>query len=305
MEILEKIKQDKEFSNSLKEIIKSLNLPPRVEISLVVIDLNKKEPVIGGYNMDHFIYPASVYKVFIGAEVLRQVEEGKLQLDRQVIIKSPNDVDKDARIFPNDTRPLLKAGDEVTVDYLLDLMLTRSDSTASNVLIDLVSRESIIKNIIHRYRWQGSEVTRKFLTRIKENKKYQFSQITMSCARHIAEFFYLVETGQLISSFVSTKLKEYMSQKIFHRDIGLYIPKFDSFYQKGGWYQNNLWKHNWFYAIKNFLRKGWTIIRWQSDAGVVQARGKRYVIAVLTVYKANRKKLFPMKDLSKKILNLM
>ena len=134
-------------------------------------------------------------------------------------------------------------------------MLTRSDSTASNVLIDLVSRESIIKNIIHRYRWQGSEVTRKFLTRIKENKKYQFSQTTMSCARHIAEFFYLVETGQLISSFVSTKFKEYMSQKIFHRDIGIYIPKFDSFYQKGGWYDNNLWKHNWFYAIKISLRK--------------------------------------------------
>ena len=37
------------------------------EMSVAVIDLNKKEPRVFGYNLNHFIYPASVYKIFVGA----------------------------------------------------------------------------------------------------------------------------------------------------------------------------------------------------------------------------------------------
>lgn len=278
------------------------------EMSVAVIDLNTQQPEMVGYNLDHFIYPASMYKIFIGAEVLRRIEMEDFSLDQKVIVKAPNDVDKDARIFPGDTRKLLQAGDEVTIDQLINLMLTRSDNTASNCLIDLVGRESITENIIYKNGWQGSEVTRKFLDRIKEEKPYQFSSTTLSCARHIAEFFYLVETEQLISSFVSQKLKEYMLQ--FNRlgKQGAYIPDgYQEYYCKGGWLETNLYKKNIFSLFKAVLTKGWAIIRWSNDAGVVTLpNGRRYVIVVFSITKTLFPwNYFPIRIVAEKVMQYM
>jgi len=293
---------DTQRSLDIKKILDEHGYTKR-EIGVAIVDLTQTQPHIFGYNMDHFIYPASVYKIFIGAEVLRQVEISKLNLEQNITIKSPNDVDKDVRIFPGDTRKLLTEGDVVTIDYLLALMLERSDNTASNTLIDLVGRESIVENIIHKNNWHGSEVTRKFLDRVKEDKPYQYSQTTLTCARHVAEFFYLVEKEKLISPFVSKKLKEYMLKWVPGMRTGLNISNYVQYYRKGGYLENNLYlpfyksyyKKNGFaldYAamgilrlIKTIVTKGWAFIRWVNDAGVIQGKNSHYVISVFTVNK--------------------
>lgn len=275
------------------------------EMGIAIIDLKNPKPEIFGYNLDHFIYPASVYKIFIGAEMLRQIEAGIFSFDQKVVIKEPNDVDKDARIFPGDTRKLLNAGDEVTIDHLLDLMLTRSDNTASNQLIDLVGRENIITNIIHTNNWHGSEVTRKFLDRIKEDKKYQFSETTKTCARHITEFMYLVETSQLISPFVSQHLKVYMERWSRTGRGGLSLPNY-SIYRKGGYLETNLYKKKLTSLIKNVLTKGWAYICWLNDAAVITGNNSHYAISVFTVTKSlNPNKKFPIKELAKVIHDFM
>lgn len=253
-------------------------------VSACVIDLSKKEPEVFGYRMDEFVYPASCYKVFVGAEVLRRIEKRELSFQTIVEVKSPNDVNKDARIFPEDSRPLLKAGDKESVDRLLDLMLTRSDDTAANCLIDLVSRESITKNIIQRYGWAGSEVTRKFLDRAKEREPYRFSETTMSCPRHLAEFFFLIEKNEMVSSFVSEKLKAYMMGRKSTRGVLFKSPV--SFYGKGGWLDTNLWEHSPFSALKNILHGKWAVIRWSHDVGVVQKGNTHFVVCVMSISKS-------------------
>jgi beta-lactamase class A len=75
------------------------------KISLVVIDLNGKQPVLGCVDCSNFIYPASVYKVYVAMEVLKQVSNGEYSLFRQYIVKSPDDVDKEKEIS-YDPRPL-------------------------------------------------------------------------------------------------------------------------------------------------------------------------------------------------------
>lgn len=276
------------------------------EMSIALIDLTEPKPRIFGYAMDHYIYPASVYKIFIGAEVLRKVETGELAMDQLIEIKSPNDVDTDPNIFPGDTRNLLKTGDNITINYLLDLMLTRSYNTASNTLIDLVGRENITNNIIYKYNWYGSEVTRKFLNRVKEGKPYQFSSTTLSCARHLAEFFYRVETETLISPFVSQKLKEYMLKWMRGGREGLSIDAHISFYRKGGWLETNLWKHSLLSAIRSILNKRWAVIRWSNDAGVITEDNSKYVVALLTVHKSiSPNSYFDLKKLAKLIHKFM
>ena len=277
------------------------------EIGVAIIDLKESEPKIFGYNMNHFIYPASIYKIFIGAEMLRRIELGDFSLNNIVEIKSPNDVDKDARIFPGDERKLLRAGDRVPIDYLLNLMLTRSDNTASNTLIDLVGRKNITTNIIHKYKWHGSEITHKFLDRIKEQKQYKFSETTMSCAKHLSEFMYLVEKRKLISPFVSEKLKEYMLKWNRNgKSNGLYLPQYKEYYKKGGGLETNLYKHNFLSLCKAIFNKRCAIIHWSNDVGVVTGTKSEYVISLLSVNKSILPtSYFPVKKFAKTVYDFM
>ena len=144
-------KMDTALSNGLDKIIRDLELDKDFDagedgmeqISLAVIDLNGKKPHLGGVNLNNFIYPASVYKMYVTAEVLHQISNGGLSLTSSYIVKSPNDVDRSKEI-EFDPRPLLQDGDTVTVNYLLDLMITRSDNSAANCLIDIAGRETSI-----------------------------------------------------------------------------------------------------------------------------------------------------------------
>jgi len=302
------MKENSELSKKLKVIVENLE-PQPAEISLAVIDLKSSQ--IAGVNMDHFIYPASIYKIFIAAEILRQVDSGQRKLGDLIEIRDVNEVDKDnPRFFPESThrdhRPLLKTGEKVSIDYLLDLMLTRSDNTASNVLMDVADRENVNNHIILPNRWNGSEVTRKFLERFKEEKEYRVSKITVSNAKHLAEFFYKVETNQLVNPWVSQKLKEYMLR--WRRDgrKGLNLPEFKRYYRKGGWLEINGYKWNVWRGIKSAYRKGYAIIRYNGDAGVVVGNNSYYAIAVLTITKTKWPWVkFPIKKLSKEIYKLM
>src|SRR3989344_4151262 len=304
------MKENVELSEKLKKIAEKVH-PQPAEISLSIIDLKNSEPQIAGVNMDHFIYPASIYKVFIAAEILRQIDLEQRKLDDLVEIKDLNEVDRDnPRFFPSSThsdhRPLLKVGDRVTLDYLLDLMLTRSDNTAANVLVDVANRENINNHIISPNGWNGSEVTRKFLDRLKEEKEYRASKVTVSNTRHLAEFFYKVETNHLVNPWVSQKLKEYMLR--WRRDgrKGLNLPEFKSYYRKGGWLEINGYKWNIWRGIKSAYQKRVAIIRYNGDAGVVVGDNSHYAIAVLTITKTKWPWVkFPMQKLSKEIYKLM
>ena len=304
------MKENLQLSQKIKEIVENFHPEPN-EISLAVIDLKNPEVQIAGYNMNHFIYPASIYKVFVGAEILRQINSGQRKLEDIVEITSVNEVDKDnPKFFPKSThrdhRPLLKTGDKVTLDYLLDLMLTRSDNTASNVLIDIAERENINNNIILPNSWNGSDVTRKFLDRLKEEEEHRVSKITVSNAKHLSEFFYKIETNQLVNPWVSEKLKSYLLKWNRDRRGGLNLKDFNSYYRKGGWLVINGYKWNVYRGIKTAFNKGYAVIKYSGDAGVVEGKNSHYAIAVLTITKTKWPwQEFPLKELSRKIYDLM
>ncbi len=303
------MKEDAVLSEKIKSVIEKLHPKPS-EISFAVINLKGKEPKIAGFEMDYFIYPASIYKVFVAAEVLRQIGSGHRKLDSIVEIEPDNEVDANVRFFPKsthkDSRPLLKTGDKVTLDYLLDLMLTRSDNTAANVLIDIADRENINSNIILPNGWNGSEVTRKFLDRLKEKGDHRISSITVSNARHLAELFYKIETNQLISPFVSGKLKEYLLRWNRDRRKGMYIPEFVSYYRKGGWLEVNGYKWNIWRGIKASYNKGYAVIKYTGDVGVVETKDCHYVIALLTQIKTKWPwKKIDMTGFSREIYEIM
>lgn len=223
------------------------------QISLAVIDLAGPTPRMGGIHPENFIYPASVYKMYVAAAVLKQASEGVYSLWSLRVVRSPNDVDRE-RQLQNDPRPVLRDGDTVTVNYLLDLMITRSDNTAANCLIDLAGREKI-NAMIHEFGWTGSEVTRKFLKRKFEDPGYDTIRGTETCAGHAAEFMYRVYSNQLVNPWVSQQMKSFLARQLDTSKLAAGLPRGAMFYHKTGWYSY-----------------------WTNDVGIVDGQ-TRYIIA--------------------------
>ena len=253
---------DQTLSNQLETIVTDLGLCGDFnvgedgieQISLAVIQIHGDSARFAGVNFDNFIYPASVYKMYVAAEVLNQISQDKYSLTTEYVVKSPNDVDKSKEIL-SDPRPLLKDGDTVTVNYLLDLMITRSDNSAANCLIDLAKRENI-NYLIHNYNWNGSEVTRKFLNRKYEDTGYENIRSTETCALHAADFLYLIQTNKLVNPWVSMQLKTFLGRQLDNTKLSKGLPQGAMFYHKTGWYSY-----------------------WTNDAGIVDDGKLNYIIA--------------------------
>lgn len=235
-------KVDEEFSKELYRIISELDLARDFDvgedgieqISFAVIDLTSDEPILGGVNFENFIYPASVYKMYVAAEVLHQISEGKYSLYESYVTGNPNMVDK-TREIKTDPRPLLKEGDTVNVNYLLDLMITRSDNSASNCMIDIAQRKNI-DSLLHLYGWYGSEVTRKFLKRKFEDPGYENVRGTETCALHAADFMYKIYTNSLVNEWVSLQLKTLLGRQLDKSKLAQGLPSSAMFYHKTGWF---------------------------------------------------------------------
>ncbi|MBN2279677.1 MAG: serine hydrolase [Candidatus Marinimicrobia bacterium] len=278
---------DTELSDALQSIVTALDLDGNFEvgedgieqISLAVIDLNAKNPNIGGVNLKNFIYPASVYKVYVAAEILNQVSAGKISLYSDYIVTSPNDVDRTKEIT-SDPRPLIRDGDTVNVNYLLDLMITRSDNSAANCLIDVADRKNI-NRMIQQYNWHGSEVTRKFLSRKFEDKGYTEIQGTETCALHAAEFLYKIETNQLINPWISMQMKTLLGRQLDKSKLAAGLPENVMIWHKTGWFSY-----------------------WTNDIAIVDDGTIKYIVACFMPLKAplaNQKHA----ELSQKIYKLI
>lgn len=275
------------FNDSLQNIIHEARLDSVYDagedglekISFAVIDLNTPRPLLGGVNMEHFIYPASVYKMYVAMEILKQVSHGEYSLYKNYVVKSPNDVDHTSEISW-DPRPLLKDGDTVTINYLLDLMITRSDNSAANCLIDIAGRKNI-NTTLHKNGWYGSEVTRKYLSRKLEDPGYDTVRSTVTSALHAADFMYKIYTNQLINPWVSQQMKVLLGRQLDTTKIATGIPPHAMFYHKSGW---------WSYFT--------------NDVGIVDDGRVKYIIALFTPIKEADVRL-RFKDVSDRVYHLM
>jgi beta-lactamase class A len=279
--------QKKSFTDSLTKMVKEVGLDStwdagedgQEQISFAVVDLNYKKPVLGCVRCGNFVYPASVYKMYVAMEILRQVSNSDYSLFRQYIVHSPNDVDKEKEIS-YDPRPLLRAGDTVTINYLLDLMITRSDNAAANCLVDVATRDSINKTI-QENGWYGSEVTRKFLGRKYEDPGYDTIRGTETCALHAADFMYKVYTGQLINPWVSMQMKALLGRQLDTTKLSLGLPHNVMYFHKTGW---------------------WSI--YTNDVGIVDDGNIKYIIAIFTPV-AEEKVTKRLKELSQRVYDFM
>jgi beta-lactamase class A len=108
---------------------------------IVLVDVTEQRPVMTSMIRGTLpVYPASVIKVVVMAELEHQIEQGKIARTDKLTVSTEEDT---CESLPDgDTRPTLEAGDTTTVDELEAVMITRSDNTATNVLVDRIGRQN-------------------------------------------------------------------------------------------------------------------------------------------------------------------
>lgn len=91
-------------------------------------------------NADRSFNPASTAKAFVVIEAFRQRRLGLINFDSRVTIKQEN-------VVPNELEAPeyqpLRAGVKATIRELVDAMITQSDNTAFNTLIDVLDRRNV------------------------------------------------------------------------------------------------------------------------------------------------------------------
>jgi beta-lactamase class A len=111
--------------------------------AVVMRRLDADEPAVE-IDADAPFYPASMIKTPLAAAALALVHDGELALDGRFEVTEANMTtnDKPSPLVPGYVSPLRE---------LLDLMLTRSDNVATNMLYDVVGRERATAMVRERF----------------------------------------------------------------------------------------------------------------------------------------------------------
>ena len=122
--------------------------------SLVLKRLDRPDGPDLWLDPDRYLYPASMLKTPLALATYTLVADGELTLDRtfEVIQANMTANDKESPLVPGYSAPLHE---------LLDLMLTRSDNVATNMLYDILGRERATRIVQERFGLRATAFYRK------------------------------------------------------------------------------------------------------------------------------------------------
>ncbi len=240
-------KTDNNLQNFLSQKMNELGLK---NAGVVLMDLNNGH--VASVNGDKAFYPASVIKLPVMTEAFHQAANGKISMDQIITVKSENVV---GTWQPDgDNRPLLDTGTKVSVRKLVELMITRSDNTATNVLIDVLGR----KNITNYMKMLG-------LNHIEVNRKLSVDSDSQATGRNTmtsndtAKLLTLIGTNKLINEKSSHEMLNILGGQLDNDKIPAGLPT----------------------GAKTFHKTGETSETCH-DAAIVKYGNKTYIMTVFT-----------------------
>ncbi len=164
------------------------------------------------YNPDQKIPSASLIKLPIMAETIRQVKEGKLRLQERLGVKAEDKV-----AFSILT--MLETDNQYSLQDLLTLMIVQSDNTATNILIHKVGMDTINDFCID-YKMRNTVLERKMMdTQARKTGRENFTS-----ASDMAGFLERLYLGEIIDRASSTYMLEIMKKQLENSMMRLYIP---------------------------------------------------------------------------------
>lgn len=168
----------------------------------------------------HWI-PASTVKTFAAMYAFKLISTGSLHLTDHVTIDAKNNVPTE---LVTDELPTLLEGQSVTIDRLLRQMITQSDNTAFNQLLDVLGRDSIT-DYIQSLGLVHSRVGSK-LNLDTSQEQYEFDApgygINTTTAEDYAKAFALIKNNKIAGA---KELFSILKDQKINDMIPLYLPK--------------------------------------------------------------------------------
>lgn len=167
-----------------------------------------------GFNENNSFIAASVIKIPVFIEILRQIKEGKINEDDLVEVKRQDKVPScGALTYMHD-------GLQVTIEDLYTLMIIHSDNTATNILIKMVG----IENTNNTLRELGCNTTtlNRLLFDVEAKKKGKENYITPFEIGYLLEKVY---RGEIISKSISEEIERVLMMQRLRHKIPYLLPK--------------------------------------------------------------------------------
>ena len=207
-------------------------------LSIALVDITDlHHPRLAAINGDEMMYAASLPKIAILLAAFERIDQGQLTLDYA-------------------TRALLVS------------MIRRSSNKAATSVLDRVGR-SYVASLLqsHRYRlydpsFNGGLWVGKDYGKAPPWQRDPLHKISHGAtALQVARFYYLLETGRLVSPTMSREMKSILAEPALHHKFveGLKKAHPDSrIYRKSGTWKN-----------------------WHADSAIVEREGRRYIAVAL------------------------
>lgn len=170
---------------------------------------------------DEVVSSFSLIKVFIMAEAARRIRSGELTLDTEIEVKAEDVVDFSVLLFLKQRA--------YTLEELLRLMIVYSDNTATNVLIDYLTYDSINK-CIRDLGFEKSLLQRKMMDFAAKKE----GRDNLTTAGEMAEFLEKLYKLELLDTESDMLMLDIMKGQADEMDMRLHLPDEMTIARKSG-----------------------------------------------------------------------
>jgi beta-lactamase class A len=234
--------RDSALQEKMEMVLDRLDLDDDVkdkDLSVVLVDVTDPDrPRVAAVNGDQMMYAASLPKIAVLLAAFEMIATGKLQYDKE-------------------TETLMKA------------MIRRSSNSATTEMMQRVGKENIARVLLSpRYRlydpahngglWVGKDYAKAGLW--KRDPIHNLSH--GATAMQVARFYYLLETGNLVTPEHSKQMRDIMEgSELKHKFVAglLYVAPGAKLFRKSGSWRN-----------------------YHSDSALVRRGGKTYILVALS-----------------------
>jgi len=193
--------------------------------AIVLRRLDASQPDLA-IDPDAGFYPASMIKTPLAAAVLALVHDGELDLERRFEVTGAN-------MTANDKPSPLVPGYESPLSELLDLMITRSDNVATNMLYDVAGRERATRIVQDRFGLSKTAFRRKLSGSLPLIHDPQWDGVHMNAhpPSDAARLFELIARSQIPFAWM---LRQVLARQEWNNKLSGGLQRADEFAHKTG-----------------------------------------------------------------------